>query len=184
MSERYTFSDEHYVLFGKVIKAHGLKGDLKCIPLTNLDLTTFNESRFALIADDGRMTKPLKAEKLRVQGRWFILKLETIDTRGEAELTAEMGVLLYKEDLPEPENGNYLPYHFEGMTVRVKSTDKLLGVVESTFNNGAQEILIVTNGKDEFLIPFVEDIIISCNEEEILIDPPPGLLEINKPVVD
>ena len=179
MPERYRFSEDQYLFIGKVAKAHGLKGDLKCIPLTDLNITTLTKSRFALIADDGRMTNLLKAQKLRVQGKWFILKLETIDTRNEAELTADMGVLLWREDLPDPEEGAFLPHQLRGLEVRVHPTDESIGVVESTFNNGAQEILVVRGTDGEFLIPFVDDFILSCSDTEIIVDPPPGLLEIN-----
>lgn len=81
MSEQYSFPADRYILIGKVIRAHGLKGDLKIIPFSYQPENFINDSRFALIADDGRMTKLLKSERIRNQGKQIILKLETIDTR-------------------------------------------------------------------------------------------------------
>ncbi len=179
MSDSFSYPDDQYILVGKVIKAHGLKGDLKCIPLSNLDLTPFNESRFALIADDGRMTKPLRSEKFRTQGRWFILKLETIDTRDEAELTAGMGILIARTELVVEDDELLSPFQLIGLSVRDCTSDKIIGVIDTTFNNGAQDIIVVRNGDDVFLIPLVDAIIRSWDEQDVLIDPPPGLLEIN-----
>jgi 16S rRNA processing protein RimM len=178
MSEQYSFPAEKYILIGKVIRAHGLKGDLKIIPFSYLP-EKFNDSRFALIADDGRMTALLRSEKIRVQGKQIILKLETIDTRDEAEFTIGMGVLLCREDLSYLDAERTYPQQLKGLNVRVQSSADIIGVVESSFSNGAHEILVVRKGRDEFLIPLVDDIVVSYDDREIIINPPPGLLEIN-----
>ncbi len=178
MLEQYSFPADKYILIGKVIRAHGLKGELKIIPFSYLP-EKFNDSRFALIADDGRMTALLRSENIRVQGKQIILKLETIDTRDEAELTIGMGVLLCREDLSDFDAEKIYPQQLNGLTVRVQSSAHIIGVVESSFSNGAHEILVVRKGRDEFLIPLVEDIVVSYDDREIIINPPPGLLEIN-----
>ena len=178
MSEQYSFPADKYLLIGKVIRAHGLKGELKIIPFSDFP-EKFNDSRFALIADDGRMTTHLRSEKIRVQGKQIILKLETIDTRDEAELTIGMGVLLYRDDLSDLDAERLYPQQLNGRTVRMQSSADIIGVVESSFNNGAHEILVVRKGRDEFLIPLVDGIVVSYDDREIIINPPPGLLEIN-----
>lgn len=179
MSELYAFPAEQYILIGKVTKAHGLKGDVRCSPFSDLWENIVNKSRFALIADDGRMTKILESEKIRIQGKRIILKLETIDTRDEAELTVGMGVLLWREDIPESDEDRLYPHQVEGLKVRIASSKNIIGIVHSSFSNGAQEIIVVRDDMNEYLIPLVKEIVISLDEEEIVIDPPPGLLEIN-----
>ncbi len=179
MSVQFSFPADTYVLVGKVIRAHGLKGDLKIIPFSNLHEQFNNDSRFALIADDGRMTKLLGTEKIRYQGKHIILKLETIDTRDEAELTISMGVLLCREDLTDFDSDRLYPHQAEGLIVRIKCSSEVIGIVESSFNNGAHDIIVVRKGGDEFLIPLVDTIVVSHDDREIIIDPPPGLLEIN-----
>jgi len=179
MSAQFTFPADRYVLVGKVTRAHGLKGDLKIIPFSDLPVQSINDSRFALIADDGRMTKLLKTEKIRSLGKHLILKLETIDTRDEAELTISMGVLLLREDTDELDSDRLYPYQVEGLYVRIQSSGEILGVVESSFNNGAHDIIVVRRDSDEVLIPLVDEIVISHDHRELIIDPPPGLLEIN-----
>lgn len=181
MSELYAFPAEQYILMGKVTKAHGLKGDLRCVPFSDLWENIVNKSRFALIADDGRMTKLLGSEKIRIQGRRIILKLETIDTRDEADLTVGMGVLLWREDIPEFDEDTLYHHLVEGLKVRIVSSKDIIGIVYSTFSNGAQEIIVVRDDVNEYLIPLVKEIVISIDEDEIVIDPPPGLLEINSP---
>jgi 16S rRNA processing protein RimM len=179
MSEQYLFPAHKYILIGKVIRAHGLKGDLKIIPFSYQPEHFINDSRFALIADDGRMTKPLRSQKIRDLGKQIILKLDTIDTRDEAELTIGMGVLLDRDDLSDIDAERVYPDQLEGLAVRVHSSAETIGVVESSFSNGAHDIIVVRQGRNEFLIPLVDEIVVSYDDTEIIIDPPPGLLEIN-----
>lgn len=180
MSEQYSFPADRYILIGKVIRAHGLKGDLKIIPFSYQPENFINDSRFALIADDGRMTKLLRSERIRNQGKQIILKLETIDTRNEAELTIGMGVLLNRQDLADADAEILYPQQLKGLAVRVLSSAEVIGVIASSFSNGAHEIIVVRQGSNEYLIPLVDEIVVSFDDAEMIIDPPPGLLEINK----
>ena len=89
-----------------------------------------------------------------------------------------MGVLLDKEDLPKGNEGELYWYQFDGLPVKTRA-GTLLGRVEKIFSNGAQDILVVRDGSQEYLIPILDSIIVSRTDEEIIVDPPPGLLEIN-----
>ncbi len=182
MSEQFSFPADTYLLAGKVIRAHGLKGDLKIVPFSDLAEHCITQSRFALAAEDGRMTGLLKSERVRAQGKLIILKLETIDTRDEAELTIGMGVLLYRDDLADFDKGQMDSQRLLGLAVRVKSRAEILGIIESCFSNGAHLIIVVRDGEQEYLIPLVDDIVVGFDDREVLIDPPPGLLDINKAV--
>jgi 16S rRNA processing protein RimM len=53
-----------------------------------------------------------------------------------------------------------------------------IGRVESLFSNGAQDVLVVKSGNEEILIPVTKSIIVSETAEEIIVDPPPGLLDL------
>jgi len=179
MSEQYSFPADRYVLIGRVSKAHGLKGELKVMPLPEQAEHFRDYSRVALVATDGRMTAPLKLMQSRQQGKQIILKLDSIDSRNEADLTAGMGVLLAKEDLPERLGNKGSSHQLEGLIVKTVERGEIVGTVETFFHNGAHEILVVRHDDKEFLIPLIDEIVIEYNDREILIDPPPGLLEIS-----
>jgi hypothetical protein len=38
----------------------------------------------------------------------------------------------------------------------------------------------VRGNKEEFLVPLVDEIVVDCRESRLVIDPPPGLLDINR----
>ena len=47
------------------------------------------------------------------------------------------------------------------------------------FNNGAQDVLIVEGMREDILIPMTREIVIREEEGKLIVDPPPGLLELN-----
>jgi 16S rRNA processing protein RimM len=179
MVTQYPYPADEYLLIGKVIKAHGLNGDIKVKPFAESPAKFINYSRLALIAEDGRMTKLLNVEQCRHQGKFVILKLETIDTKAEADLLAEMGVLVSREELPELEADEYYLDDILEHDVRLVQSETLLGKINGFFNNGAQEIMVIHNGDDEFLVPLIDEIIVEIIDGVVIIDPPPGLLEMN-----
>jgi len=179
MVVHFPFQEDQYVLIGTISRAHGLNGEVKIAVRLRQQEPFLHIDRLTLIGSDGRMTAPLKLLKVRQQGKQFIAKIDTIDTKEEADLTAGMGVLLLREDIAEPDSGPIFLSQFEGLTVRTKNPDEIIGTVATVENYGAQDIMIVRDGSKEYLIPMVDAIVVSHDEKQVVIDPPPGLLEIN-----
>ncbi len=178
IAEQYSFPADRYILIGKVTKTHGLKGELRVILFPGQAEDFSDYSRVALVATDGRMTALLELVKARKQGNKIILKLATIDTKNEADLTVGMGVLLLKEDMAEKTEQRLDLHQLIGCMVRTIDRGEIVGTVTAFFHNGAHEILVVRNDSEEHLIPLIAEIVVSYNDREILIDPPPGLLEL------
>ncbi len=181
MSCSFPFPTDRYLLVGTVTRAHGLKGELKVACLYGEAKAFINNySRLALVAEDGRMTKPLKLVNARIQGRQIILKLDTIDTKNEADLTMGMGVLALIEDIQQAGENSIFSPELIGSTVLLEGSGTTIGTVESCFDNGGQTILVIHDDNTEYLVPAVEEIIIRKDRNQIFIDPPPGLLDINR----
>jgi len=90
MAQQYPYPTEKYVLVGRVTRSHGLKGEIKVLPIQGSIVGLNNYSRVALVANDGRMTDLLDIVRWRPQGKQIILKLDTIDSKSEADLTVAM----------------------------------------------------------------------------------------------
>lgn len=178
VSKQYPFSADRYALVGKVTRAQGLKGELRVVLFPGQTEDFCDYSRVALVATDGRMTTMLDLVKTRRQGNKIILKLATIDTKDEADLTVGMGILLLREDMAGKSGQKKELQQFKGRIVRIVDSGKIIGTVTAFFHNGAHEILVVQNDREEHLIPLIDEIVIACNDREILVDPPPGLLEL------
>ena len=177
MTPQYPYPADRFELVGRVTRSHGLKGEIKVLPLEGPQ-QDFNEySRVALVADDGRMTDLLDIVRWRIQGKLVILKLATIDSKSEADLTAGMGVLCSRQDRPIVEGDREVTELF-GLEV-VTVDGKHVGTVETISHTGAHPLMIVVSNEEEIMIPVVEEMIVDRQETRIIIDPPPGLLDIN-----
>ena len=106
------------------------------------------------------------------------MHLKGVTDRTDAEKLCGQGVLVHKEDLPTLDADEFYLHELEGLQVETEE-GQVLGRVESFFNNGVQDILVVGTGKNEFLIPLIPGMISKRNEKGLTIAPPPGLLDIN-----
>jgi ribosomal 30S subunit maturation factor RimM len=64
--------------------------------------------------------------------------------------------------------------------VVVTEDGRPVGTVEMVSHTGAHPLMIVMNEEEEILIPLVEEMIVDRQESKLVIDPPPGLLDINR----
>jgi 16S rRNA processing protein RimM len=130
-----------------------------------------------LVNTSGKLSRPLAVDALRIQGKTAIVKLTSVNSRELAEEIEGRGVLFSKNLLPETAEDEYYWYRYEGKLV-VDLSGLTIGRVESLFSNGAQDVLVVKSGNEEILIPVTKSIIVSETAEEIIVDPPPGLLDL------
>jgi len=178
MTDDFVFPHEEFILVGKVVKPHGLRGEVKIFAYSDDVETLQHYATFILVDKQGQLSPSLHVEKARIQGKTVVLKLRSINDRNSAEALQGMGVLVAKENLLEVDEGEY--YWFQLYDLPVFTEDGVeLGTITSVFSNGAQDIMVVQRGKDEFLIPVLESIIKEQTEKKVVISPPPGLLEIN-----
>jgi 16S rRNA processing protein RimM len=178
MAPQYPYPAEEFSLIGRVTRSHGLKGEIKVLPLKG-DVKDFEYyGRVALVATDGRMTDLLDIVRWRIQGTQVILKLATIDNKSEADLTAGMGVLCSRQQFPAPpeQGSGFGLIGFEVLTV----DHKVVGRVEAVSHTGAHPVMIVRSQSEEILVPLVDEIVVEWCGSRVIIDPPPGLLDINR----
>lgn len=178
MADIFSFPEDRFILIGKVAKPHGLRGEVKLHTYSDQPETVLQYSQVVLVDNSGHLSAGLKIEKGRLQGKIAVIKLQSIDDRNSAEAIQGHGILLDKKDLPAVEEDEYYWYQLYDLPVYTNTGDKL-GMVSNIFSNGAQDIMVVKDGAQEYLIPLLDTIIKEHNKEEIIIEPPPGLLDIN-----
>lgn len=172
-------AEKDYVLIGEIIKVHGLHGELKMYPYSGQPENLRRYERLALLGPAGNGPDIFTLIAVRVQGGTAVIRLEGIDDRRRAESCVGRAVLVPREDLPPLGDDEFYWREIEGRTV-VCADGRNLGTVTELFSNGAQDIMVVSDGEEERLIPIVGDIVVAIREDTIVIDPPPGLLEINR----
>lgn len=177
MVKDFSYPADQYVLLGKVAKAHGLRGEVKIFSFSGQPENFCGYKEIVLVDLHGTLSSPLSVEKFRVQGKNAIVQLASVNSRNRAEEIEGRGVLLSKNLLPDTTDGEYYWYQYEGKLV-LDQEGRKIGRVESLFSNGAQDIMIVKSGEEEILIPITKSIIVRETAEELIVNPPPGLLDL------
>ena len=176
--------EREWLIVGKIISSHGIKGELKVKSLSD-----FSE-RFT---KPGRRWLQFQTEKPALYNlisgykkpgkNIFIISLDEIQDKDSAEKLREYKLLVKSNSIPKL---NKEEYHFNqlvNLTVKIKQENKIktIGEVINLLNENYNllEIKIYKNNKI-ILIPFVKEIvpIIDLQESFILINPPKGLLEL------
>ncbi len=178
MAEDYSYPTDDYLLLGKIVKAQGLRGEVKIFSYSGQPENIGDYKELVLIDRSEKLSAPLIIEKSRAQRTTAIVQFATIKSRGMAEDIVGMGVLLVKKRLPALGEDEYYWHQFVGKRVEDQG-GRSIGLVEKLFNNGAQDIMVVKAGREEILIPVIKEIVVGETDDTLIINPPPGLLELD-----
>ena len=147
------------ISIGYVCAAHGVKGEVRIVPLTDFT-ERFERMDVLNLYLNGEQARGLKVSRVRKCGSRGELIIESdVPDRNEAERLVGASVLIEPEDrVPLPE-GSFWVDDLIGLSV-VDKAGKVLGVVENLFSTGGKEIYEVKdeNGKRHY-IPAVEDFV-------------------------
>lgn len=173
-------ASQKLVQVGKVMDAHGIRGDLYCLVFSGdvSWLSDLEEIHFKAPFTSTMQTHQIKRAKEYKKG--FIVTLQDISDRNQAELLkgAELWV---PADLFVSEDGDSI-YLKEILDFNLSDESLgLIGPVTSFSSNNAQDLLLVSYKNETIEIPFVKDFIVKIDfdQKTILTKLPEGLLEIN-----
>lgn len=146
---------------GKIVNTHGLKGEMKVIPLTD-DMKRFSDLKFVLL--DG---KEVKIERVKYQKDRVILKLENINTIEEAETLKTKYLEVTREFAVELEEDTYFITDLIGCNV-VDTEGKELGPIYEVLQTKNNDVYWIRKPK-ELLIPVLLEIVLDIDIEERII---------------
>ncbi|MBW1635062.1 MAG: 16S rRNA processing protein RimM [Deltaproteobacteria bacterium] len=173
----YSYPAEDFLLVGKIAKAHGMRGEVKIFPFSGQPENIAKYRELVLVGTRGELSPPLAVLSCRTQGKMVIATLDSISSRDEAEHVEGMGVLLARKDLPKLAENEFYWHQYIGKKVRDMKKETI-GEIITVFSNGMQDIMVIDSGSREILVPISKNIVVKETGDEIIIDPPPGLLEL------
>jgi len=167
-----------FVLIGTVTRPHGLKGEVKVHAFSDAPGNFHRYRRLFLSADGGQTRVAWVNTQARVNGSTVILRLEGCTTREQAEELAGLQIWLAVADLPALDQGEFYLYSLEGKEAQTP-TGSRLGTVTAIVANSGQDLLVLKDGQREYLVPVVRAFVVAIDDHRVVLDLPPGLLEIN-----
>lgn len=172
--------DSSRVAIGSIVKARGLKGEIK-VAFYSGDAQEFATFPSVFLERLGVVEK-FTVEHIRPQGNTADFTLRGISTRDRAEAYVGSEVSVLKSQMPELADDEFYWHEMMGLTV-ITDQGRKLGSVTSLIATGANDVLVVTGAGGEYLIPVIKEIIVRQDNEAglLVISPMPGLLEMNLP---
>ena len=138
-------------VIGKIVKAQGIKGEVKIIPITD-DVLRFNKLKKATVKG-----QEMTVEASRVQNDCAYVKFKGVDTRNDAELLQNEYVSVAREDAVKlPENTWFI---VDILGSKVFVDDKEIGTLTDVMQNAAVDVYVVSDGKNETMFPALKDLI-------------------------
>jgi 16S rRNA processing protein RimM len=168
---------EKLVAIAKIVKTHGLSGDVVAQILTDFP------ERFSYTERVFSVTPKGDVRQLEIKDFWFhknriVLKFVNIDSIEKAEELIGCEICVHESEVVELENDEFFEWQLIGCVVETIQGEEI-GKVKEVMRGVASEILVVQGTKKEYLIPFVNAICTEVDVEKkiIKIDAPEGLLD-------
>jgi len=168
------------IAVGKVVKAHGIKGELKVYPFSG-NPDDFRGYRLLTLVDPGQgVARPYEVELCRPLGNLVLLQLAGLAGRSAAEGLRGWEVRIDRALLPPPGPGTFYWHELAGLPV-LSDTGQELGKITSLLSTTAHDILVITGAGGEYLIPAIAECVagLAADGKTLIVTPPPGLLEMN-----
>ena len=173
-----------WLVVGLITSCHGIKGQLKVKSLTDFE-ERFLKPGIRWLQKENEPPLEMKLTSgFKQPGRaTFIISLEGINTRNDAEQLKKFKILVKTDNLPRLQKEEFHLLELINLQVKTLENDKLkiIGKVID-LENEKNNLLVIQLFKNQkvVLIPFVEEIvpIVDIKNNFLIINPPKGLLEL------
>jgi 16S rRNA processing protein RimM len=166
---------------GRVVKAHGITGELVVDIRTDDPELRFEPGAKLHARKAGVPQRDYVVETSRPHGARLLVRLAGVGDRDGADALRGSVFVVDSADLPPiTEPDTYYDHQLEGLQVRTGAGEEI-GTVTEVLHTAAGELLAIkrTDGR-ELLVPFVAAFVplVSLADRVVEIDPPDGLLDL------
>lgn len=158
----------NFFTVGRIVRTHGLKGEVRVVPMTDFPETFETRREFFLEPPFEPIRKAVQS--VRAHKRGFIVKFEGIETVEAAEQLVEKFLRIPETELHPLDEGEYYWHQLEGLLV-IDDERGDVGTVRSIFRagDGGNDVLVVEGSDGEQLVPMLEEVILEVDLERSVI---------------
>ncbi|MBR4800676.1 MAG: 16S rRNA processing protein RimM [Clostridia bacterium] len=143
---------------GKVLKPHGIKGDVK------IETFSSNPARFSTLKKLRLDGVEYEISKLTLDGAFGILALKGVDDMDSAELLRGKMISVSRHDLPKLADGNYYIADLLGLDVLVAG--ERIGELVDVLQYGSADVYVVKTAEGSCSFPALKKLIKSVDLEK------------------
>ena len=153
---------EKYIETGKIVGTHGVKGMVRVQPWSDSGEFLTNFKTFYL---DKKGEKSLKATSVKPHSNVVLMALKGVNSIEDAEKLRGTVIYIDRNDIKLPE-GRYFISDLLGCTVTHADTGAVLGKITDVSETGANDVWHITRDGKEYLVPAIDEVIISVDIDE------------------
>lgn len=160
--------DNQYIVIARIVSPQGNRGEVKAELVTDFP-ERFADTRAVYVGEDHRR---YALESYRLLERVVIMKLEDVDSIGEAEALRGALVEVPENEAVDLPEGHYFWHQIVGLRV-VTSGGEDVGTIREILPTGANDVYVVHGPRGEQLIPAIKQVVrsIDLGAGTITIDP-------------
>ncbi len=171
---------DEYIVLGKIVNTHGVKGKLRVKPYVD-SLDQLINRRTLKIRDSQNNIKEYTVKSAGPHKNFVLVKIRGVNNLEQAQSLLGCDIVIERKELETLPKGEYFWVDIIGMKVFTLE-GKELGVVKSIFRTGSNDIYVVESKifekEKEILIPAIEDVVkkVDLEKNVIIVDLVEGLL--------
>lgn len=145
---------EEFLRVGKIINVHGVKGEVKILPLTD-DINRFYSLESVFIIKE-RSIIPLRITNVRMHKNAVLITFEEITTRNQAEELKGLYLNIKREEAVELSEDQYFITDLIGIEVYSTEEEKV-GVIKEVLQTSPIDVYVIKTQTKEILVPALKE---------------------------
>lgn len=170
-------SSPETVTVGRILRPHGVRGELKVEVLSDVPDRFAPGSRLLLVRQGGAPVERTVESIRALQGGFGVVRLAGVGDRDAAEALRDAWLEVPRSAVPAAAEGEY--YQYELIGCRCTDGGEELGTVVDVIEDGGGLLLVVEGAGRRLPIPFVRGFLrqVDVAGRTIALELPPGLVE-------
>ena len=140
------------IIIGKIVAPHGVRGDIRILPLTEKP-ELFLDLEYLLLEGGKKLT----VKNARFQKRMILVTTKEVTSMNEAELLRDKNIYIKAEDLPELEEDEFYVADLVGIPVYDLDGNQI-GTFKDSLSTGSNDVYIIAvPGAKDILVPALKE---------------------------
>ncbi|MGN0450586.1 MAG: ribosome maturation factor RimM [Acutalibacteraceae bacterium] len=153
---------KQYLETGKIVGTHGIRGMVRVQPWSDSGEFLTNFKRFYL---SSKGDTELQVLKVQPHGGVVLIAIKGVDSVERAEALRGKTLYISRDDIALPE-GRYFIDDLIGCEVFDADSDEKYGVISEVSQTGANDVWHIKSGGKEYLLPAIDEVIVSVSPEK------------------
>ena len=148
-----------FVAVGRIARAHGVRGEVAVLPLSQIPSRFEPGSRLFL---SEALDRPVTVAATRRHRQRLLVSFEEVADRTAAERLAGGYLFVPVDEVPDPPEGEFWDHQLVGSTVLTES-GRELGAVTEVVHGPANDWWVAGQGGTETMVPALKDVVASVD---------------------